>query len=172
VNYVEMSESLRRAQVFSQWPREPSTASAAPCRKASLSSSTMQSPYTAPLLQNLAPRFAAELSAWLVEGGELALVAVLNELRVLGPHWCGDASCATFRAWSPPVGVVGTFHVRSAWPTVVLLRGDGTRLHQVDVLDRPDLRAGLLRAFACRPRVAARPWTLAPRGHRGAVREL
>ncbi|MCU7820665.1 hypothetical protein [Kitasatospora sp. DSM 101779] len=99
---------------------------------------------TRPLVRDVLPDLAGELTALLLEEGELRLAAAVQALRLVDECDCGEGSCQSIRtAEQPPGRASGPGH-----RTVPLLADAGLlvldvvddRIVYVEVLDRPPMR--------------------------------
>ncbi|WP_043175777.1 hypothetical protein [Streptomyces sp. NRRL B-24484] len=99
---------------------------------------------TRPLVREVLPDLAGELTALLLEEGELGLATGVRELRLVAECDCAEASCQSIRTSEHPPGrAYGPGH-----RTVPLLADAGLlvldvvddRIVYVEVLDRPPMR--------------------------------
>jgi hypothetical protein len=98
----------------------------------------------------LFPRFCEELQALIGSAGRPELVDQVRTLRVVSRCTCGESNCAHFYTAEPPAGSYGAGHsnvLLSADSGFVALDLLNETIMAIEVLDRPDVKEPLDRAF-------------------------
>ncbi|WP_203843439.1 hypothetical protein [Winogradskya humida] len=89
------------------------------------------------------PLLAAELKTALLDEGENALAAQIDDLRALKECGCGDGFCQGFYTQPPPRGAYGPGHrnvgLNPAGPGMLILDVVDNLIMYVEVIDRPPL---------------------------------
>ena len=103
-----------------------------------------------PLLREVIPSLAEELTALLEQQGEQDLATQISELRLVDRCRCGDDFCATVYATRPPHGRWGSGHENvelNPKTGYLILDVVNRKITCIEVLYRDDIRQQVLALF-------------------------